>query len=373
MKKIFRGVLPFFVCALGIFQLVNAQLTEVPNGNNKKAVVGERIGLTDVTINYDRPGVKKREGKIWGELIPVGYSDQGFGNTKEAPWRAGANENTTIEFSTDVKVEGQPLPAGKYGFFVAYDPAECTLIFSKNNSSWGSFYYNPKEDVLRVKVKPRPNDKSVEWLKYEFTQQEENSAVVELQWEKLIIPFKVEDDLNNLQVESFRRELRSERGFTWEAWTEAANWCAAHNTNLDEALLWSDSATSINFGGDQSFQSWNARADVLEKMGRTADADAAMKKAVPFGNAFDLQRYGRKLIREKKNQEAFAVLKMNYDKHPNEFVTNLGMARAYSAMGNYKKALEFAQKAQAEAPNPANKANLDKIVNTLQEGKDINS
>src|SRR3954471_8835235 len=115
-------------------------LTGLPSGGNKKAIVGERIGLTDVTIHYDRPGVKGREGKIWGQLIPVGFIDQGFGSSKAAPWRAGANENTTIEFSTDVMINGQPLAAGKYGFFIAYDPAEPTLIFSRNSTSWGSFY-----------------------------------------------------------------------------------------------------------------------------------------------------------------------------------------------------------------------------------------
>ena len=122
-----------------ITHTLSAQLTTPPNGGNKKAVVGERIGITDVTIHYDRPGVKGRENKVWGQLVQAGYNDLGFGNTKTAPWRAGANENTTIEFSTDVKIEGQPLAAGKYGFFIAYDPNECTLIFSKNSSNaWSS-------------------------------------------------------------------------------------------------------------------------------------------------------------------------------------------------------------------------------------------
>src|SRR5256885_12691439 len=109
-----------------------SQLTTLPNGGNKKAVVAERIGITDVTIHYDRPGVKGREGKIWGELVHKGFADLGFGTSKASPWRAGANENTTIEFSTPVSIEGQQLAAGKYGFFIAYDPDECTLIFSKN-------------------------------------------------------------------------------------------------------------------------------------------------------------------------------------------------------------------------------------------------
>src|SRR4051812_17268859 len=176
------------------------RLTTSPGGGNKKAVVGERIGITDVTIHYDRPGVKGREGKIWGQLIAPGFTDPGFGSSKAAPWRAGANENTTIEFSTDVMVEGKPLAAGKYGFFVAYDPNECTVIFSKNSSSWGSFFYDDKEDALRVKVKPQATDQSAEWLKYEFTNETANSATVNLLWEKLRIPFKVEVDLTQTQL-----------------------------------------------------------------------------------------------------------------------------------------------------------------------------
>ncbi len=210
------------------------QLTTPPDGGNKKAWVGERIGITDVTIHYDRPVVKGREGQIYGKLVPYGFNDLGFGTSKAAPWRAGANENTTIEFSTDVKIEGKPLPAGKYGFFIATGPDEETLIFSKNNSSWGSFFYDEKEDALRVKIKPITSNESNEWLKYEFTNQTPNSATINLVWEKLRIPFKVEVDLQKEQLESFRRELRSDKGFTSNAWVQAAQYTLANNTNLEE-------------------------------------------------------------------------------------------------------------------------------------------
>jgi hypothetical protein len=245
MKK--SKLLLLLISLICIQSFSQIPLTVLPSGGNKKASVTERIGLTDVTIHYDRPGVKGREGKIWGQLIPVGFTDPGFGSSHAAPWRAGANENTTFEFSTDVKIEGQPLPAGKYGFFIAYGPEECTLIFSKNSTSWGHFYYDEKEDALRVKVKPQALDKSVEWLKYEFMDEKENSAVVALQWEKLMIPFTIEADYIKEQIESFRRELRTDRGFIWESWNQAAQWCVQRNTNLGEALLWADSATSTTF------------------------------------------------------------------------------------------------------------------------------
>jgi len=372
MKHLLNYLLFFTLIQISPFSRAHAQLTTPPSGGNKKATVGERIGITDVIIHYDRPGVKSREGKIWGALIPVGFTDQGFGNSKAAPWRAGANENTTIEISTDVKVEGQVLPAGKYGFFIAYDPSECTLIFSRNNTAWGSFFYNPAADVLRVKVKPAVLEKSVEWLKYEFTDQKANSAIVSLQWEKLAIPFKIEVDLAKTQIESFRRELETDKGFTFESWSQAAQWCVNNNTNLDEALLWADSATSVNFGGDRSFQAWSTKALVLDKLNRTNESVEIMQKALPYGDLNELHQYARQLLSLKKYDEAFNVFKTNYDKHPNVFTTNMGMARGYSGLGNYKKALEYAQKAQSQAPDATNKANVEKVISTLKAGKDIN-
>ena len=372
MKKIFNAVMITAILQLTFLGIANAQLTSLPNGGNKRASVSEQVGLTDVTIRYSRPHVKQREGHIWGQLIPVGYADQGFGTSKAAPWRAGANENTTIEFSTDVKIEGQPLAAGKYGFFIAYDPNECTLIFSKNSTSWGSFFYKPDEDVLRVKVKPVPADKSVEWLKYEFTDEMPASAVVQLQWEKLIIPFKIEADAVTAQLESFRKELRSDKGFNWEAWDQAAQYCVQNKTNLNEALLWTDTATSVNFGGSQIFQPWSTKAAVLDSLGRNDEAVAIMKKALPYGDMNELYFYARNLTRHKKGKEAFDVFKMDYDKHPDQFLTNAGMARGYSAIGDYKKALPFAQKARTQAADKPNQDIVDKMIKNLQDGKDVN-
>jgi tetratricopeptide (TPR) repeat protein len=369
MKQFFYNI----ICLTCIPVMAFSQfLTIAPEGGNKRAAVTEQIGLTQVTIHYDRPRVKGREGKVWGQLVPVGFTDLGFGSSKASPWRAGANENTTIEFNGDVKIEGQSLPAGKYGFFVAYGPQESTLIFSKNATSWGAYYYNEKEDVLRVKVKPAALDKSVEWLKYEFLDQTENSATIALQWEKLMIPFKVEVDYKNDQVASFRRELRSEKGFTWEGWNQAALWCAQHKVNLDEALLWADSATSTNFGGDRNFLAWSTKAEVLQQLGRGPEADAILKKSLPLATMIELHQYGRQLLIQKKQKEALDIFKQNHDKHPGQFTTLMGLTRGYSANGDYKSALKYANQALVLAPDPGNKAFIQRMIGQLSEGKDIN-
>jgi tetratricopeptide (TPR) repeat protein len=365
-------LLMLLLMLLSIVTIAQIPLTVLPSGGNKKASVTERIGLTDVTITYDRPGVKGREGKIWGQLVHVGFIDQGFGNSKAAPWRAGANENTTISFNNPVKIEGQLLPAGKYGFFIAYDPVEPTLIFSKNAGSWGSYYYDEKEDVLRIKVKPRPLDKSVEWLKYEFMDQTENSATVTLQWEKTMIPFRIETDYINDQLNSFRNELRTEKGFIWQGWQQAAAWSLQRNVNMEQALQWADSATSTSFGGNRSFAAWSTKAQILEKLGRSAEANEIMKKSMALASMGEMHQYGRQLIQQKKYKEALEIFKTNHDRNPNQFTTLMGLARGYSANAHYKMALKYAQLALPLAPDTNNKNNVESLIVKLKEGKDIN-
>ena len=364
----------FLVVAV-IFAAVytNAQgLTTPPNGGNKKASVTERIGITDVTIHYNRPGVKGREGKIYGTpIVHYGFIDLGFGTSKAAPWRAGANENTTIEFTDNVKIEGKDLAAGKYAFFVAMGADEATLIFSKNSTSWGSFFYDPKDDALQVKVKPVQLAQSVEWLKYEFEGQKDNSAVIGLQWEKVKIPFTVEVDVVKTQIESFRRELKSDKGFDADTWAQAAQFCADNKTNLDEALVWSDYAISGVFVGKKTFPTLSTKAAVLEKMGKLADADALMKEALPLGDMQQIHQYGRALLARGKKEEAFKVFKMNLDKHPNEFTTLMGITRGYSGLGDFKNALVNGKLALAIAP-AGQKTFVEGLIKKLEEGKDIN-
>jgi tetratricopeptide (TPR) repeat protein len=369
-SRLYCVVISLFLYSSSCFSQFN--LTTLPSGGNKKAMVAERVGLTDITIRYDRPAVKGRDGKIWGQLVPAGFVDQGFGNSKGSPWRAGSNENTTMEFSTDVTIEGKPLKAGKYGFFIAYDSVSPTIIFSTNNSSWGSYYYNAAEDALRVQVKAVPTAAKTEWLKYEFLDETENSATIALMWEKLMIPFKVEVDYVKDQMASFRKELRSERGFNWLAWDQAARWALQRNTNLEEALSWTDSSTSRTFGGNSQFAPWTTRAQILAKLNRGAEADAVMKKALPVASMNDLHQYGRQLLAQKRIDEALEIFKMNYSKNPNEFTTMMGLARGYSAAGDYKNALKYAKLALPVSPNANNTTFIKEAIQKLEQGKDIN-
>ncbi|MFC5408816.1 DUF2911 domain-containing protein [Larkinella bovis] len=364
-----------FVGFLTVSTRVSAQqLTAIPDGGNKKASVSEQIGLTTISIRYSRPGVKGREGKVWGTPVAhYGLVDPGFGSSKAAPWRAGANENTVISFSTDVNVEGKGLAAGTYGLHMLLGETETTVIFSRNATSWGSFFYEPAEDALRVVVKNRSLDQSVEWLKYEFIDQTDHSATVALLWEKRMIPFRVEADVNTIQVASFKNELRNSQGFTWQSFVQAATFCVQHKTHLDQALVWADQAVNLPFVGQKNFQTLSTKAVVLVALNKPAEADAVMKEAVPLGNMNELHQYARTLLQQKRTKEAFEVFKVNYDKNPNQFTTNVGMGRGLSALGDFRKALPYLKAALPLAPNELNKNSVAAMIKKLEEGKDANS
>jgi len=168
-----------FVFVLSLFM---AEMTTAQRGGVRpslKASVSQTLGTeTNITISYCRPGVKGR--KIWGGLVPYG-----------ATWRAGANENTTIEFSTDVTIEGKKIAAGKYGVHMIPSEGTWVIAFSTKNNAWGSFAYKKEEDALRITVTPKKAPHQ-EWLSFGFEDLAGTSSTVFLYWEKLKVPFKVE-------------------------------------------------------------------------------------------------------------------------------------------------------------------------------------
>jgi Protein of unknown function (DUF2911) len=376
IKTLFMKKTRFFICFLMFATAMMAQREPlpVPNvGGNKKAMIAENIGVCEVKIQYHRPGVKGREGKIYGTGIAhYGFQDLGFGSSKAAPWRAGANENTIISFSTDVKIGGQPLAAGQYGLSMALGETESIVVFSKKSDGWGSYFYNSADDALRVTVKNQMLTSSEEWLSYTFTNQKDNAADVALTWEKRRIAFTVEVDMVKTQFESFASALKMPKGFGWQTHLQAANFCLQNNYRLEQALEWANIAVNPNAMGQKNFQTLSTKAQILEKLGKTAEANSTLTEAMAVGDMNDVHAYARQLLNNKKVNEAFAVFKQNYDKHPTAFTTNVGIGRAYSAMGNYPKALEHIKFALPLAPNPANKESIEKMIKTLEMGKDIN-
>ncbi len=365
MKKIILAALLFTLAITA-----HSQITFPPDAN-KKASVSEDIGITTVKIDYNRPQVNGREGKIWGQLVHYGFADLHYGTSKAAPWRAGANENTTIEFSTDVTVEGKPLPAGKYGFFIAMGPEKATLVFSKFNTAWGSFYYDPKDDALRVEVPVEKLTESVERLKYEFSNQTANSAVISLQWEKMKVPFNVSVDLQKTLIESFRREFNSGIFYRyWQNMQMAANYCLVNNINLEEGLTWADRSINTYFG-EANFLTLSTYAGLLEKFNRQKEADSLMQKALPKATSLQLTMYGSSLNKMNKHQEAFKIFKMNYDKNPKENYALLGMVMGYYFLDNKKEAIKYAELGKQTTTEAGWKGYFESLANDINAGKEV--
>ena len=352
-------------------------LTLPTSGDNQKASVTQFIGPVKITIDYSSPKVhnprtsEDRRGKIYGTLVPYGLTNLGFGTCTECPWRAGANENTTFTTNYPIQVEGQMLPAGTYGFFLIADPNEWTAIFSKNSTSWGSFFYNAAEDQLRVKVKPEKSDYR-EWLTYEFTERQPDKATVAMKWEDLSVPIHITiPNLTDVYLTEIHNQLRSSAGFTYQNWDQAAQY-ALKAKRLDDALQFAKGATDPTFGiGQENFQTLMTLAEVQEARGMP-EAKATRDKAFPMASAIQLHQYARQQLQKGNKAEAIRVWTLNAKLHPNDWPVNVGLMRAHSAQGNYKEALKYAKLAAAQAPDPQNKKSMEDSIKKLEAGKDVN-
>lgn len=366
-----------FVAAATLVTSALAQLRSVPpSGDNQISSVSQFIGPVKVTIDYSSPDVhapngEDRRGKIWGQLVPWGMQD--LGTCKECPWRAGANFNTVFTVSHDVKIEGQPLKAGAYGLHMIAGPEEWTVIFSNNTTSWGSYYYDAKEDALRVKVKPSKAEYN-EWLTYEFTDRRPDKATVALKWEELQVPFTIAvEDVTSLHLAAVRNELRGNAGFTTGNWVAAAQYALTAKRPKD-ALEFANAAVSHPFAGQRTFQTLSALASAQEAAGMTAEAKTTREQALNHPNAtpIDLHQYGRQLLAQGKKEEALKVWELNAKRFPDQWPVHVGLARGYSAVGRYKDALKHAKLALAQAPDDVNRNSLQAGIRKLEAGQDWN-
>jgi len=348
---------PFSVLMLAVVLSVSlcqaqSNLLNLSRGS-QHALVVQRVGITDITINYHRPLVNKR--KIWGSLVP--YGDV---------WRAGANENTTIQFAHPVSVEGKPLDAGTYGLHMIPGENEWTVIFSKNSTSWGSFTYKQDEDALRVTVKPQPADFH-EALTYDFDEVTPDSTVVTLRWEKVAVPFKVGVNSNQIVAQDLHQQMRGLAQYSWDGWNDAANFLLTSKINLDEALQYTDRSIQ----NEERFENLTTKASVLEALGKQDEATAAKNKALAKANALQLHFYGRQLQNQGKPDEAFKIFQENAKKNPDNWIVHVGLSRMYCAKGDFPKAASEMNTAIAGAPD-GQKQPLQALAKRLEAKEDIN-
>jgi hypothetical protein len=242
--------------------VVAAQPPALPTPRpSPNASVSQTVGITEITVHYSRPGVKGRQ--IWGKLVPYGEV-----------WRTGANENTTIQFSTPVRIDGHELPAGTYGLQTIPTAQDWTFILSKDADRWGAFTYDPKHDALRATVHPAPAAEQ-EWMSFDFTDLSDNAAVLELRWEKIRVPVRIEVDTTKQVVGAAKSVIR------WQTPMNAASYCLQAGACLDEAAHWIDASIAI----EATFANQRAKAQLLAKRNDYKDAVAMAEKALATGKA----------------------------------------------------------------------------------------
>ncbi len=311
----------FFIVESGLAQLTTPRVSPYTS-------ITQRIGLTDVTIAYHRPGVKGR--KIWGGLEPYGLSPgASFGSGNPYPWRAGANENTTISFTNDVTIEEEPLAAGTYGLHMIISEGDWTIIFSNNSTSWGSFFYDEKEDVLRVTVTPQKVENE-EWLRYGFEDLTNNSAIAYLHWEKMKVPFKIEVNTDDIVLNSINDQLRGQLGFNWTSWNQAAFYCLQNNVHLDKGLEWINKSISMQ----ENANNWNLLGYIL--------------------------------MAQNKKDEALKVFQENVEKYPDRWNVFDSLGEAYHKYGDTDKAIKYYKSALSKAPENQ-KSRIEGILENISQ------
>jgi len=332
--------------------LAQSALVNIPR-QSQHALLTQRIGITDVTINYHRPLANGR--KIWGGVVPYGQV-----------WRAGANENTTITFSDPVTVEGQALDRGTYGLHMIPGEDQWTVILSKMSDAWGSFTYNDKEDALRVTVKPQATDQH-DALTYDFDDLKADSAVVTLRWEKVAVPLKIAVNVNDIVAASLHKQLRGLAQYSWDGWDDAGQYLLSTKTHLDDALEYEGRSIQV----EERYDNLMTKSQILAALGKADDAAAAKKLALEKASPFQLHGYARQLQGEKKQDEAFVIFEANFKNHPDQWFVHSGEARVLTAKGDFPSAVAEMKKAHDLAPPPF-QPSLEGMIKRLENKEDIN-
>lgn len=300
-----------------------------------KASISQRVGITDIKVVYSRPAVNNRQ--VWGEVIRFSPAPSEDEDVRVLPWRAGANENTVVSFSTDAIVGGTFIKAGSYGLHMIIESngtAHCQ--FSSNFESWGSFYYNKEDVVASVQTKWQ-DDESTERLSYQFDSLRDESVELALKWGNKRISIPIQINVKATTLKSLQQEIQNKHMINYMGPQEAAEWCLRNDTNFVQALDWAN--YSISFV--RVFSNLKTKSNILLKMGKIEEAEKLMQGALEIGTVFEIYKYANGLLKEGKQNEALEVFKFNAKKYPDEWPVNYGLAKVHSAMKDYKTASKY--------------------------------
>ncbi len=345
-------------CAATLFGQFNFNALRMP-AQSPHAGVYQEVGITDVHITYSSPSLNGRDVFKDANLVPKGE--------KPMPWRAGADENTTLSVSTDVTVNGQMLAAGKYGVHIIVNDDKWTVALNKNNQQWGSYFYNAADDALRIDIVPTEAPLT-ENLTYSFGKHTNNSVEVKLNWGTKQAAFTIGIDLEKTVLASLRRQLTGQDAFNWGGWDAAAQWCLQNNVNLAEALTWADKSLNPPFAGAQvNSNNLGTKAAILAKLGRKDEADKIDQQVLAVSTPQQLLQRTAQAYQGGDKVKAKATLDYAVRKHPAAWETANAQGFWYRMEGNLAEAIKHYKKAGELCPDANTKAQLATRVKGLEE------
>ena len=287
------AILLALICAAPFASAQQPPLQVKPIRPSQKASVMQTIGVTDITITYSRPPVKGRTifadapatmaARAKGEATLDNQNERKAGEPivpYDHVWRAGANEATMFVVTDDVLINGQPLKAGTYSMHTVPGKEEWTIIFNNDAGQWGSFTYDDKKDALRVKTKARTVSENQEWLEYSFDPVTDNSATVNLRWEKVRVPFTVEVKDVKASWRAHADALIAANPTNEVLPLQVAN-TYARDKNWDEALKFIDQSIKLK----ETFPNLSAKANILWGAGKKEEALTVADAAIARGKA----------------------------------------------------------------------------------------
>lgn len=351
-------------------------VVELPQAS-QRAGIRQRIGLTDIEVDYSRPAVNGR--KTWGNIVPCGFTSPTVDGKDEAPWKTGANMNTTVSFSHDVTLEGHRVDAGTYGFFVAmHDDGTATVVLSKTHNAYGHYFYKQEEDVLRTAVKTRTTTPT-EWLTFSFDEVGAKYTVLSLKWDAVEIPVKIEVDVFEVVKVSLIEQLKQPATFTWQGRVQAIRYLIDNKVHLDLALQWADEALNGSPGGElltgeRNFTTLTTKYHVLNALNRDQEGKAYLQEALANPGNVPPERvasFGTNLLVKNRKQDAQLVFEWAVIRWPSSWETKHGMARVYAADGKYKQALTLEREIYKQTPEDQ-KVIIANNIKLLEQKKDFN-
>ena len=359
MRKIISSTIAFGLVLAWAALPALAQGITTPRTASPASKISQTIGISTVTVSYSRPAVKGRE--VWGKLVPYGWTVQPGGTKFETPWRAGANENTVIEFSHNATVAGKAVPAGSYGlFFVINNDNTGEVVLSKDYRSWGNYSYDPAQDLMRAPIKIRDNALT-ELLTYEFINLDKNAGELVLNWEKKQFPVSIAFAVDELVMANAKQELKGVQQFGWQGYATAATYSLQNKVDMEQGMKWADQAIALN----STFTTLNIKSGLLQEMGKTAEAEKYKKDALAIATEPELNNYGYQLVGQTKYDKAIEVFKLTTERFPKSANAWDSLGEGYALKGDSKNAIASFKKSLSMNPPDNVRANSEKYLKQL--------